>query len=101
MVVAILGQDSPSIVTRFSIEICLILRINMVCLSCSSGTQWFNWEPFICSLIGISSMIGLVGGGMKEEEDQEHRFEGLQMKDSHFHVHVQMRRSSQQAGPHF
>ena len=33
----------------------------MVCLSCFSGTQWFNWEPFICSLIGISSMIGLVG----------------------------------------
>ena len=43
----------------------------------------------------------LGGWGMKEEEDQEHRFEGLQMKDSHFHVHVQMRRSSQQAGPHF
>ena len=61
MVVAILGQDSPRLWLGFRFEICLILRINMVCLSCFSGTQWFNWEPFICSLIGISSMIGLVG----------------------------------------
>ena len=66
MVVAVLGQDSPSIVTRFFRFDCYLkellnLIFTMVCLSCFSGTHWFNREPFLCSFIGISSMIGLVG----------------------------------------
>ena len=59
MVVAILGQDSLRLWLVFSIW--RELLFTMVCVSCFSGTHWFNWEPFLCSFIGISSMIGLVG----------------------------------------